>query len=356
MGMDATLPGSGMAAILVEQRSPLVIDEVGLPTALDVGQVLVRLHYSGICGSQIGEIDGVKGPDRHLPHLLGHEGSATVLEVGPGVATVQVGDLVVLHWRQGKGIEAVPPVYDCSGLSVNAGWVTTFNEFAVVSENRCTTVPPETDRQLAALFGCAVTTGFGVVENNARVRAGESVVVYGSGGVGLSIVQAAAMHGARVIIGVDLYPARLELAAEMGATHLIDGGDDGVEERLADILGDGGADVFVDNTGLPRVVEMGYRLTSAKGRVVMVGVPNSGDQVSLSPLPLYFGKELTGSHGGEAEPSSDIPRLMGLLDEGLLKLDNLINAVLPLGEINEAIQSIRSGELAGRCLLAFDED
>ena len=163
--MDATLPGSGMAAILVEQRSPLVIDEVGLPTALDVGQVLVRLHYSGICGSQIGEIDGVKGPDRHLPHLLGHEGSATVLEVGPGVATVQVGDLVVLHWRQGKGIEAVPPVYDCSGLSVNAGWVTTFNEFAVVSENRCTTVPPETDRQLAALFGCAVTTGFGVVEN-----------------------------------------------------------------------------------------------------------------------------------------------------------------------------------------------
>ncbi len=88
----------------------------------------------------------------------------------------------------------------------------------------------------------------------------------------------------------------------------------------------------------------------------MVGVPNSGDQVSLSPLPLYFGKELTGSHGGEAEPSSDIPRLMGLLDEGLLKLDNLINAVLPLGEINEAIQSIRSGELAGRCLLAFDED
>ncbi len=227
--MDATLPGSGMAAILVEQRSPLVIDEVGLPTALDVGQVLVRLHYSGICGSQIGEIDGVKGPDRHLPHLLGHEGSATVLEVGPGVATVQVGDLVVLHWRQGKGIEAVPPVYDCSGLSVNAGWVTTFNEFAVVSENRCTTVPPETDRQLAALFGCAVTTGFGVVENNARVRAGESVVVYGSGGVGLSIVQAAAMHGARVIIGVDLYPARLELAAEMGATHLIDGGDDGVE-------------------------------------------------------------------------------------------------------------------------------
>ena len=155
---------------------------------------------------------------------------------------------------------------------------------------------------------------------------------------------------------MDLYPARLDLAAEMGATHLIDGGDDGVEERLADILGDGGADVFVDNTGLPRVVEMGYRLTSAKGRVVMVGVPNSGDQVSLSPLPLYFGKELTGSHGGEAEPSSDIPRLMGLLDEGLLELDNLINAVLPLGEINEAIQSIRSGELAGRCLLAFDED
>lgn len=352
--MDATLPQSGLAAILTEQRTPLVVDEIGLPTDLDVGQVLAKLHYSGICGSQIGEIEGVKGPDRFLPHLLGHEGSATVLAIGPGVSSVAVGDLVVLHWRKGLGIEAPTPIYNWSGRSVNAGWVTTFNEFAVVSENRCTTIPLDSDRRLAALFGCAVTTGFGVAENNARIRAGESVVVYGSGGIGLNIVQAAAMHGARPIVGVDLYPDRLDLAAHLGATHLVDGRGEDIEERLAEIVGDRGADVFIDNTGLPWVVEMGCRLTSSQGRVIMVGVPNAGERVSLTPLPLYFGKVLMGSHGGEAEPTSDIPRLMGLLRSGSLDLDSLVSAVLPLQEVNEAIWSIRSGALPGRCLLSFE--
>ena len=352
--MDATLPQSGLAAILTEQSTPLVIDEVGLPTDLDAGQVLAKLHYSGICGSQIGEIDGVKGPDRFLPHLLGHEGSATVLAIGPGVSNVAVGDLVVLHWRKGLGIEAPTPTYNWSGRSVNAGWVTTFNEFAVVSENRCTTIPLDSDRRLAALFGCAVTTGFGVVENNARIRAGESVVVYGSGGIGLNIVQAAAMHGARPIIGVDLHPDRLDLAADLGATHLVDGRDEDIEVRLREILGLAGADVFIDNTGLPRIVEMGCRLTSPQGRIIMVGVPDAEERVSLAPLPLYFGKELTGSHGGEAEPTSDIPRLMRLLRSGSLNLDSLVSAVQPLQNINEAIWSIQSGALPGRCLLSFD--
>jgi S-(hydroxymethyl)glutathione dehydrogenase/alcohol dehydrogenase len=353
--MDATLPRFGQAAILTEQRSPLIVDSVGLPRSLDVGQVLVRVHYSGICGSQLGEIDGVKGFDPYLPHLLGHEGSGTVLATGPGVTHVVVDDLVVLHWRKGLGIEAVPPTYDWSGTAVNAGWVTTFNEFAVVSENRCTTIPSDSDRRLAALFGCAVTTGFGVVENNARVRAGESLVVYGSGGVGLSIVQAAAMHGAHPIIGVDLHNDRLALAAEMGATHLVNGSESVVEDRLCEILGDGGADVFIDNTGLTEVVEMGYRLTSKVGRLVLVGVPDSAERICLAPLPLYFGKVVTGSHGGEAEPADDIPRLMGLLGSGALKLENLVSTTVPLEKVNDAIRSMKAGELAGRCLISLDD-
>ena len=174
-------PKSMRAAILVELKKPLVIAQVDLPETLDVGQVLVKVHYSGICGSQLGEIDGAKGEDRFLPHLLGHEGSGTALETGPGVRHVKPGNKVVLHWRKGLGIEAAPPAYRWNGKKVNAGWITTFNEYAIVAENRLTPIPEDSDMEVAALFGCAVTTGFGVVQNNAKVRLGESVVVFGAG-------------------------------------------------------------------------------------------------------------------------------------------------------------------------------
>src|SRR5258707_11068672 len=131
------------AAILVEQRQPLVIDEVGLPP-LGYGQVLVDIKVSRICGSQIGEIDGVKGPDRYLPHLLGHEGGGTVLETGPEVKRVKVGDRVVLHWRPGRGIEAQPPIYDWNGRKTSAGCITAFNRYSIISPKHLTPVPAET--------------------------------------------------------------------------------------------------------------------------------------------------------------------------------------------------------------------
>ena len=170
------------AAILVEQNKPLVIDEVELPSKLDFGQVLVQVNYSGICGSQLGEIDGVKGEDRYLPHLLGHEGSGIVLEIGPNVSHVQVGDSVVLHWKPGKGIDASPPKYKWQGKPLNAGSVTTFNQLAIVSENRLTPIPASFDMKAATLFGCAVTTAFGVVNNDANIKIGQSVVIFGLGG------------------------------------------------------------------------------------------------------------------------------------------------------------------------------
>ena len=189
-----SIPHTMRAAILVEQKKPLVIDEVQLPDSLEIGQVLVKVHFSGICGSQIGEINGAKGPDAYLPHLLGHEASGVVLEVGPGVKHVKPGDLVVMHWRKGLGIEGDPPKYMWRGNKLNAGWIATFNEYAIISENRVTPIAPSVDPQIAALFGCAVTTGFGVIENNAKLKIGESVVVFGAGGVGLNIVQLSLIH------------------------------------------------------------------------------------------------------------------------------------------------------------------
>lgn len=341
-----------LAAILVEQRQPLVLEEIEIP-ALRYGQVLVRIQCSGICGSQLGEIDGVKGPDAHLPHLLGHEGAGEVLECGEGVRRVKPGQRVVLHWRRASGIEAPPARYAAARGPVNAGWVTTFNEVGVISENRLTPVPSDFDLEAAALMGCAVTTGFGVVNNNARLRIGESIAIFGAGGIGLNIVQAAALVSAHPIIAIDVHAGRVDLARRLGATHglVADGRD--LEAEIRALVGNEGVDVAVDNTGQPRVIEAAYRVTSPRGRTVLVGVPAKGQHASIYTLPLHFEKELTGSHGGESEPDRDIPRYVRLVQQGKLDLSPVVGRRYPLSAVNQAIQDMRSGAVNGRCLIRF---
>jgi len=338
------------AAILVEQKKPLVIEEVEVPP-LKLGQVLVKVLASGICGSQIGEINGVKGPDRFLPHLLGHEGCGTVLEAGEGVRSVKPGDRVVLHWRKGTGLESVTPVYESRIGRVNAGWVTTFNEHAIVSENRLTKVPAGFDVEAAALFGCAVTTAFGVVTNNAQVAIGQSVVVFGAGGIGLNIVQGAALAGAHPIIAIDLVDARLDLARTLGATHTINSRSADVAAEIAGIVGTDGVDVAIDNTGNVDVIALASRLTSGRGRTVLVGVPAKGATAAISTLPLHFEKRLVGSHGGECRPDIDIPRYVRLMQDGRLSLAGVVGRRYALDEVNAAIDDMTSGRLAGRAIL-----
>jgi S-(hydroxymethyl)glutathione dehydrogenase/alcohol dehydrogenase len=340
------------AAILVEQRKALVIEDVEVP-ALKLGQLLVKVLTSGICGSQIGEIEGVKGPDRFLPHLLGHEGCGEVLEVGEGVRTVKPGDRVVLHWRKGAGLESVTPVYGSRLGKVNAGWVTTFNEYAVVSENRATSVPTDIDPEIAALFGCAVTTGFGVVTNNARLAIGESLAVFGAGGIGLNIVQGAALAGGHPIIALDRFDGRLELARSLGATHVINVTRADAAEEIRRIVGHEGVDAAVDNTGHVEVIALASRITNARGRTVLVGVPPKDSTAAIATLPLHFEKRLVGSHGGECRPDVDIPRYLRMIREGRLSLGALVGRRYPLVDVNAAIADMTSGRLAGRAILQF---
>jgi len=341
------------AAVLVDLNQPLVVADLEMPKALAFGQVLVKVHYSGICGAQINEIEGAKGPDKFLPHLLGHEGSATVVDVGPGVKTVAKGDTVVMHWRPSDGLQAEPPVYSWNGRRVNAGWVTTFNDQAIVSENRLTRLPSGVDLRVAPLFGCAVTTAMGVINRDAAVQVGQSVVVFGVGGVGVNIVQSAQMVSAHPIVAVDVVDSKLEWAKRFGATHAFNANDAGVADRIREVVGASGADVVVDTTGRARVIEQAYELTHADGKTILVGVPRKGDNISIYSLPLHFRKVLTGSHGGSAEPHIDIPRLARLMAAGKMTLDGLVTHEFPLEQVNDAIATVRRGE-AGRVVLKMD--
>ena len=345
------MPREMLAAILVEQKKLLVLDKVQLPAELHYGQVLVKVHFSGICGSQIGEIDGVKGPDAYLPHLLGHEGSGIVIAVGEGVRHVKVDDHVVMHWMPGAGVQAEAPRYLWQGKPLNAGWVTTFNEYAVVSENRVTAIPKDFDLALAPLFGCAVTTGLGVIDNKAELKIGSSVLILGAGGVGLNIIQGAALVGAHPVIAVDLYDAKLALAEKLGATHVINARKEALAQAVTKITGNKGVDVVIDNTGSPEMIELGYGLTASDGRMVLVGVLPKDKKVSLHTLPLHFGKTLTGTKGGECQPSLDIPRYIRSHQAGKLKLSEFITDRVDLKDINMAIDRIRRGEVVGRCII-----
>ena len=147
------------------------------------------MYYSGICGSQIGEINGVKGKDNFLPHLLGHEGSGIIINKNNFVKKFKIGDRVILHWQKGDGHDSSCPTYLMDKKKINAGRVTTFNEFAVVSENRITKIPKGLSEKNAVIFGCALTTGFGAVVNDAKVKNNKSILIFGAGGIGISILQ-----------------------------------------------------------------------------------------------------------------------------------------------------------------------
>ncbi|MCQ8782816.1 zinc-binding dehydrogenase [Mangrovibrevibacter kandeliae] len=339
-------------AILVESRAPLVVDEFDLPETLEAGQVLVKIHYTSICGAQINEIAAVKGPDKYLPHLLGHEATATVLEIGPGVTTVAEGDTVVLHWRPSKGIQSKPPAYSWRGQKLNAGWVTTFNDHAVVSENRVTLLPTSFDPKVAPLLGCAVTTALGVIQNDAKVALGDSVVVFGAGGVGLNMVQCASLTGAYPVVAVDLVEAKLEMAKRFGATHVFNPTTTpDIAAAIRDIVGAGGADKVIETTGVKQVIETAYEVTQGKGTCVLVGVPS--EKVTIYTLPLHFKKILTGSEGGDSVPDRDIPRIAKLEAAGRMSFEGLITHEFPLDRINEALDVVRSGE-AGRVLVTME--
>lgn len=344
------------AAVLVENNKPLVVASLDLPNELLYGQVHVRLHYSGICGAQINEIEGAKGPDKFLPHLLGHEASGTVLRTGPGVKTVKAGDHVVLHWRPSAGIQSETPVYTWDGKKVNAGWVTTFNEEAIVSENRVTAIPHDFDLRLAPLFGCAVTTAVGVINNDAQLKIGQSIVIFGVGGVGLNIAQAAAMVSAFPIVGVDVLDAKVEMAMKWGASHAFNSEMvSDIREAILKVVGSYGADVVVDTTGRARVIELAYELTHPDGRTILVGVPRKGENVSIYTLPLHFKKILKGSHGGSVSPDIEIPRLIRLMRQGKMTLDGLVTHEFDLDQINEALRALRSGG-AGRILISLHNE
>ncbi|WP_018681129.1 alcohol dehydrogenase catalytic domain-containing protein [Actinokineospora enzanensis] len=356
------------AAVLRAQGEPLEVVDIEVPDP-GPGQVRVRLVAAGVCHSDLSLADGtLRQP---VPAVLGHEGAGVVVAVGDGVTRVAPGDHVVLNWAppcrecwfcetgepylcaHAADAAGVPHATLLDGTPVYPGLGTgAFAEETIVSERAAVRIPEEIPLAQAAVLGCAVLTGAGAVLNTAGVRAGQSVVVVGVGGVGLSVLQAARVAGAGPIIAIDQHAEKEEPARAHGATDfLLSSG--GTVKAVRGLTDGRGADVSFECVGLPVTIRMAWSASRRGGHVVVVGVGSAMQMVEFSALELYFfGRTLTGCQYGSSDPDVDVPRLLDLIADGRLDVAGLVTDEIGLGGIEDAFDRLRAGK-GGRTLVRF---
>lgn len=356
------------AAVFYEPRVPFKIETLDLepPRA---GEILVKVAAAGVCHS---DWHLMTGATKHpLPVVPGHEGAGVVEAVGPGVTRVKPGDHVALNWAPNCGtcfyclndrpslcatyigplwagtmMDGTPrlskdgqPVYHFSALAC-------FADYTVVPQECCVLMPPAVPLTVAALIGCAVTTGVGAVLNTARVKPGSSVAVFGAGGVGLSIVLGAKLAGAATIIAVDRAPAKLEMAKQFGATHALLSDAD-ANDAIRQLTGGRGADYVFEAIGLPAVQEQCLYAARPGGVIVLAGVSPMGSSTNLpGAIITRQEKVVMGTYYGSANTARDFPLYADLYLKGKLDLERLVSKQYPLEQINEAYADMLSGSVA----------
>jgi Zn-dependent alcohol dehydrogenase len=335
------------AAVLEVINGPLTVADVE-PGELTFGQVLVKVLVSGICGAQLQEIAGDKNNAKFIPHLLGHEGCGIVEEIGLGVTKVKKGDKVVMHWRKGDGIESDFPSYTFKDKTMRSGKVTTFSEYAIVSENRITPVPQDVPNDFCALLGCGFSTALSAVANEAQVKPGESVMIVGLGGLGTCFMKAARFYRANPIIGIDIVDTKKDVVKALHGDLFINAATENIAEALQRELGIKEVDVIFETTGNARSIANTVPLLGNDGRYIMVGHVKQGQSVELTMADHLFGgtegKTIKATQGGRFSPSRDIPRFVKLFQAGLLDIDNLVTHRTKLDDINGAIDMMRAGK------------
>ncbi|MFI2188418.1 Zn-dependent alcohol dehydrogenase [Streptomyces sioyaensis] len=363
------------AAVLSAVNAPLQVTEIDLP-APGPGQVRIKLAAAGVCHSDLSLSNGtLRQP---APAVLGHEGAGTVTAVGPDVTTVAPGDQVVLNWAPSCGdchfcSLAEPWLCADAGLAANSSYATlaggdtalypglgtaAFAEETVVPARAALPLPDGVPLADAALLGCAVLTGWGAVHHSARVRAGESVVVFGVGGVGLATLQATRIAGAGPIVAVDVSPAKEELARAAGATEFVVAGDAAFFEkegakRIRKLTGGVGADVAIECVGRAETIRTAWSATRRGGRTTVVGIGGQEQQVTFSALELfYFGRTLSGCVYGNSDPARDLPVIAGHVRSGALDLSALVTERIGLDGIPAAFDAMLAGK-GGRALVVF---
>ena len=365
------MPVTVRAAVCREFAAPLRIEELSLADP-GRGEVRVRVDAVAICHSDVSYTDGEWGGD--LPAVWGHEAAGQIVQVGAGVG-FEVGERVVVTLIRSCGecprcqrgaevacgeaftLDQASPLSDAAGRPVNQGMRTAaFAEEVVVHASQIVPIDDEIPAASASLLACGVITGVGAVLNTAQVAPSSTVVVLGCGGVGLNVVQGAALARASTIVASDPQPAKLDLAIHLGATHAVDPTSDDVAAVVSELTDEQMADYVFVATGAPAALAGADRLVGTMGAIVVVGMPATGVAGQFDPGALAArNQRILGSKMGTSVIARDIPRLVGRYHDGDLELDGLVSRRFALDDINEAMDEVRSGA-ALRNVIVFDHD
>jgi Zn-dependent alcohol dehydrogenase len=358
------------AAVCRAFGEPLTIEDLHLAPPAE-GQLKVKVIASAICHSDIHFFEGAWGGK--LPAVWGHEAAGVVEDIGPGVDGFTVGDHVVItlikscgecrNCAAGHSVSCTgeltnhpTPLSDAEGNPVAHGLGTgAFASHAIVDQSQAVTIGGDMNLAAASLLACGVITGVGAARNTAKIEAGSTVVVIGTGGVGLNAVQGARLAGASTIIAVDLNDAKLDASREFGATHTVNSGSTDLAAAIKDITDGAMADYVLVTVGAQAPIEQAPTLLAPNGAAVIVGMPATGVTANIDPVTMAaLNQSILGSKMGTSTIRTDIPDLVERYQNGELLLDQLITRTCTLDEINDAIESVKSGEAVRNVILFQD--
>lgn len=353
------MPQQVRAVVARAQGEPVSIETIEIPDP-GPGEAVVKIQACGVCHTDLHYREGAINDE--FPFLLGHEAAGIVEEIGEGVTTVEVGDFVILNWRAVCGscrsCDRGKPhlcfnthnaeqkmTLDGEELSPALG-IGAFAEKTLVHAGQCTKVSPDAKPEVAGLIGCGVMAGLGAAMNTGEVGRGDSVAVFGCGGVGDAAIAGAKLAGASTIIAVDLDDKKLEWAEEFGATHTINASDADVVAKIQELTDGNGVDVAIEAVGLPQTYEQAFYARDLAGTVVLVGVPNPEMKIELPMIDVFGrGGSLKSSWYGDCLPSRDFPMLIDLYLQGRLDLDRFVTETIALEDVEEAFHKMEAGEV-----------
>ena len=353
------MPHSVRAVVARAKGEPVTVETIEVPDP-GPGEVLVSVQACGVCHTDLHYREGAINDE--FPFLLGHEASGIVEEVGEGVTNVAPGDFVILNWRavcgECRSCLRGRPWYcfathnatqkmtlDGVELSPALG-IGAFAEKTLVHAGQATKVDPAARPEVAGLVGCGVMAGLGAAMNTGNVGRGDSVAVFGCGGVGDAAIAGSSLAGAHTIIAVDLDDRKLAIAREFGATHTVNSSTEDPVEAIRSLTGGNGVDVAIEAVGLPVTYEQAFYSRDLAGTVVLVGVPNPEMKIEL-PMIEVFGRggTLKSSWYGDCLPSRDFPMLIDLYLQGRLDLDRFVSETISLDDVEEAFHAMERGEV-----------
>jgi Zn-dependent alcohol dehydrogenase len=327
------------AAVLNKINHDLEIKTVFHDGIISANQVLVKLFYTGVCGSQLGEIKGVKGKDKYLPHLLGHEATGKVVKISSKNNFLKKNDNVILHWQKNLGKNSKTPVYfDNKNKKVNAGWVTTFNNYAIVSINRITKLPKNISLKEGVLFGCALTTAYGAIFKDSKIKLKfkNKILITGGGMIGQSILFFLFSENQDISI-IEKNQKKINFIKKTYPKVKI---INSLNKNFYNYF-----DYIYETTGVNKLIEKSFKSIKLSGKLLLIGVPNQNHKIKINTLEINYGKKIIGSYGGGVIPNKDIKKIIFYLSKRKAKYKNLYDKIYNFKNLNSVIKKLILGKI-----------